>query len=254
MTGLPFPRATAPGLILALALCGLAEVPASAADTPPKPTTAPAPAPPPTEGVVKLEVFPADVNLATVRDRQSVVAQATYADGITRDVTANASMTLANPALVKRDGSTFYPAAEGPTNLAVTFAGKTVNVPVKVAQPALDPPISFRLDVMPVFMKAGCNTGSCHGAARGKDGFRISLFGFDPEGDHYRLTREMSGRRINLAVPAESTLIEKGLGTVPHSGGKRFEADSELCQTLIRWIEAGVPNDDVSKLPKVVGV
>ena len=62
---------------------------------------------------------------------------------------------------------------------------------------------------MPVFMRAGCNTGSCHGAARGKDGFRLSLFGFDPEGDHYRLTREMSGRRINLAVPADSTVLEK---------------------------------------------
>ena len=62
---------------------------------------------------------------------------------------------------------------------------------------------------MPVFMQAGCNTGSCHGAARGKDGFRLSLFGFDPDGDHYRLTREINGRRINLALPAESLLLEK---------------------------------------------
>ena len=76
---------------------------------------------------------------------------------------------------------------------------------------------------MPVFMQAGCNTGSCHGAARGKDGFRLSLFGFDPEGDHYRLTREMSGRRVNLAVPADSTLLEKSIGAVQHTGGKRFE-------------------------------
>ena len=59
---------------------------------------------------------------------------------------------------------------------------------------------SFRLDVMPVFLRAGCNTGSCHGAARGKDGFRLSLFGFDAEGDYNRLTREMTGRRVNLAV------------------------------------------------------
>ena len=58
-------------------------------------------------------------------------------------------------------------------------------------------------------MRAGCNTGSCHGAARGKDGFRLSLFGFDPDGDHYRLTREINGRRINLALPAESLLLEK---------------------------------------------
>ena len=92
---------------------------------------------------------------------------------------------------------------------------------------------------MPVFMRAGCNTGSCHGAARGKDGFRISLFGFDPEGDHFRLTREMIGRRVNLAVPSDSTLLEKAIGAVPHTGGKRFESDSELYQTLHGWIEAG---------------
>ena len=54
---------------------------------------------------------------------------------------------------------------------------------------------------MPVFMRAGCNTGSCHGAARGKDGFRLSLFGFDPDGDHYRLTREMPGRRDQPGRP-----------------------------------------------------
>ena len=127
-------------------------------------------------------------------------------------------------------------------------------MPVKVAQATVQPPISFRLDVMPVFMRAGCNTGSCHGAARGKDGFRLSLFGFDPEGDHFRLTREMVGRRINLAVPAESTLLEKATGAVPHTGGKRFEPTSELYQTLHGWLEAGAPNDDVAKLPTVVGV
>ena len=104
-------------------------------------------------------------------------------------------------------------------------------------------PISFQLDVMPVFMRGGCNTGSCHGAARGKDGFRLSLFGFDPQGDYYRLTREIGVRRINLASPADSLLIEKVTGAVPHTGGKRFAADSEYCQTLLRWLEGGALND-----------
>ena len=106
---------------------------------------------------------------------------------------------------------------------------------------------------MPVFMKAGCNTGSCHGAARGKDGFRLSLFGFDPDGDHFRLTREMVGRRVNLAVPDDSTLLEKSIGAVQHTGGKRMEKGDDDT-TLKTWIEAGVPNDDVAKLPKVVSV
>jgi len=202
----------------------------------------------------QLEVFPPDINLETAPDRQSLVVQATYSDGITRDVTTEAEFSLANAGLVRREGSVFYPASDGTTTLAVAFGGKTVTVPVKVAQAAVRPPISFRLDVMPVFMKAGCNTGNCHGAARGKDGFRLSLFGFDPAGDHFRLTHELSARRINLAVPADSTMLDKATGSVQHTGGKRFDKSSELYQTLLHWVEAGVPNDDVSKLPKVVGV
>ena len=186
-----------------------------------------------------LEVLPAEIHLTTARDRQSIVVQASYADGITRDVTKEASLNLADSKLVKRSGSVFYPAADGATTLSVHFGGKSVEVPVKVAQSSAQSPLSFRLDVMPVFMRAGCNTGSCHGAARGKDGFRISLFGFDPDGDHYRLTREMVGRRINLAIPSDSTLLEKAVGAVPHTGGKRFETSSELYQTLHGWIEAG---------------
>ncbi|MCA9056682.1 MAG: DUF1549 domain-containing protein, partial [Planctomycetaceae bacterium] len=85
--------------------------------------------------------------------------------------------------------------------------------------------------------------GSCHGAARGKDGFRLSLFGFDPNGDHYRITREQPGRRIDLAVPEASLLLEKGAGDVPHGGGKRFAHETELYQTVREWIAAGVPED-----------
>jgi hypothetical protein len=202
----------------------------------------------------KVEVFPPDINLTTIRDRQLVVVQATYPDGTTRDVTAETAITPANAALLRREGNVFWPVADGETTLAVAFAGQTVNVPVKVGQATATPPLSFRLDVMPVFMRAGCNTGSCHGAARGKDGFRLSLFGFDPDGDYHRLTREMPGRRVNLAVPAESTMLEKATGAVQHTGGKLFDPETELYRTLHGWINAGAPNDDVSKLPTVVGV
>ena len=81
---------------------------------------------------------------------------------------------------------------------------------------------------MPVFMKAECNR--CHGAARGQDGFRLSLWGFDPEGDHYRLTRELPGRRINLAMPEESMLLTKADGEAPHTGGKLFREGQRAVQ------------------------
>ncbi|HKA05849.1 MAG TPA: DUF1549 and DUF1553 domain-containing protein [Gemmataceae bacterium] len=193
--------------------------------------------------LTSLEVFPPDINLETARDRQSFVVQAWFADGLSRDVTAEAKVAVANPALVKLEGNVVHPVADGATELTVEWGGKSVKLPVKVLAATSDRPISFKLDVMPVFMRAGCNVGSCHGAARGKDGFRLSLFGFDPDGDHYRLTREINGRRVNLALPAESLVMEKAGGKVPHTGGQRFKEGDEYWQTLIRWLEAGVPID-----------
>ncbi len=193
--------------------------------------------------VAELRVFPADINLLTAKDRQLMVVQAVYASGLTQDVTSQATMTLANPALCRRDGNTFWGAADGVTELKVEFGGKAMTVPVKVEKAVEPRPISFKLDIMPIFMKAGCNSGSCHGAARGKDGFRLSLFGFDANGDHYRLTRELSGRRIDLAVPESSLLLEKSIGAVPHTGGKRFELNTEYGQDLVRWIADSCPID-----------
>src|SRR5437870_13190842 len=104
--------------------------------------------------------------------------------------------------------------------MRVEFNGESVSVPVIVEHADLIPATSFKRDVMPVFLRSGCNTGACHGSARGKDGFRISLFGFDPDGDYNRITREMGSRRINLAIPQDSLLMTKGAGTVSHTGGK----------------------------------
>jgi len=200
-----------------------------------------------------ISVAPTDIHLSAARDRQQIIVQAVMPNGLTADVTDQVTWTLENEALVRRDGATFYPVADGSTKLKVAFGAHTVEVPVTVQNCQVDPPISFRQDVMPVFMKTSCNNGSCHGAARGKDGFRISLFGFDPEGDHYRLTREIPGRRINLALPRESLLLEKGAGQVPHTGGKRFEPGSEHYNTVLRWLEAGAPNDP-GPVPAVVSV
>src|SRR4029077_1729804 len=150
---------------------------------------------------------------------------------------------LANPSVARLDKNLLTPQADGDTELLAEFAGRACLAPVKVKDATADRPISFRLDVMPIFMRAGCNQGSCHGAARGKDGFRLSLFGYDADGDHFRLTHEISTRRINLAVPPESLILEKATGKVPHTGGTRFKQDSELSQTLVRWLEAAAPAD-----------
>jgi hypothetical protein len=190
-----------------------------------------------------LEVFPPDVHLYTSRGRQTFVVKATYADGLTGDVTDQATVSFTRSNLVKLEKNVLLPVGDGSCTMKVAYAGQVVAVPVTVKDARQDRPISFKLDVMPVFMKAGCNSGGCHGAARGKDGFRLSLFGYDADGDHYRLTREMNGRRIDLAVPEESLLLEKPTGAVPHTGGTRFDKDSELYRSLIRWLKAGAPLD-----------
>jgi hypothetical protein len=191
----------------------------------------------------RLAVYPTSVQLDSKRDRQTFVVQLTEAGGLTRDVTASASIQIANDKLIKCDGHTLTALADGATELIVTHAGLTAKVPVTVTKSAIDPPISFKNDVMPIFLRSGCNSGACHGAARGKDGFRLSLFGYDPDGDHHRLCREFSGRRVNLAVPRESLLLEKATGKVPHTGGKKIDENGELYATILRWLEADAPND-----------
>ena len=192
---------------------------------------------------VSIAVFPPDVNMQSARGKQRIIVQASYADGITRDVTAQAKVTISDPKIAKIVNLEVLPVGDGKCSIAVEFEGKTTQVPVDVKDAIKDRPISFKLDVMPIFLRNGCNQGGCHGAARGKDGFRLSLFGFDPDGDHYRLTRELNGRRINLAIPEESLLVEKSTGKVPHTGGQKFAVGEQYYNDLVRWVDAGGPQD-----------
>ena len=196
-----------------------------------------------------IEVFPAKVTLETVADSHALVAMATYEDDTTRDITSDAVFRLAKPGIAELNSTQLKPSADGETRAHVSFGGEELVVPVKVKDAAKPRPVSFRLDVMPVFMRAGCNTGSCHGSARGQDGFMLSLFGYDPDGDHHRITRQLSTRRLNLALPSESLIVEKSVEAVPHTGGKRFDVGSPYYNTLVEWIEDGAPNDakDVAK-------
>ena len=224
----------------------------SAMDKPAAPATT-APAAPVNRQLTRLEILPPQVTLSTRQSRQVVAVQATYSDGITEDVTAQAKPRLSNTGLARWEKNVLYPVADGECELIVEHGGRAVTAPVKVTKAGEERPISFRLDVMPVFMRSGCNTGGCHGAARGKDGFRLSLFGFDPEGDHHRLTRELNGRRLNMAIPAESLLLEKGSGKVAHTGGACFAENDLYWNTIIRWLDADAPNDPAT-IATCVGV
>jgi hypothetical protein len=106
---------------------------------------------------------------------------------------------------------------------------------------------SFELDVVPILSKAGCNGGGCHGAIAGKEGFRLSLFGYDPAADFLAITRDARGRRIDPANPGASLLLTKPTMALPHKGGKRLDVGSDDYKLLADWIEAGCPGPQVGE-------
>jgi hypothetical protein len=202
---------------------------------------------------VDLRVYPEAVHLDGQTDRQHLVIQAVYEHGETRDVLRQAKIGISNPALLERREDVLWPKADGKGTITVTFGGLKKRIPFETRQARVKRPVSFHLDVEPTFMRMGCNTGSCHGSARGQDGFMLSLFGYDPDGDYYRLTREIIGRRINLAVPEKSLFLEKATGEVTHTGGERMTRDSEYYATLLEWVESGAKNDeaDTAKVTRI---
>ncbi|MFL2929101.1 MAG: DUF1549 domain-containing protein [Opitutales bacterium] len=208
--------------------------------------------------LVELSIHPTQISLSTKEDFNSFIIVAKYGDDVTRDVTRESTLSLSNENVVRMENNTIHPIKDGNSTLTVTFQNRKVELPITVKDAVEERPISFNLDVMPVFLKAGCNTGSCHGSARGQDRFMLSLFGYDAKGDHFRITREQGTRRINLAIPEESMLVEKAIAAVPHTGGKLFEKNSEHWKTLVGWLRRGAPQDpesiakptDLELLPK----
>jgi hypothetical protein len=103
--------------------------------------------------------------------------------------------------------------------------------------------VSFVNEVVPILTKQGCNGGACHGKAVGQNGFKLSLFGFEPDEDYEHLVLEQRGRRVVPSAPEESLLLTKGAAVVPHGGGRRLEPGKPAYETLRRWISQGMPDD-----------
>ncbi|HUQ68205.1 MAG TPA: DUF1549 and DUF1553 domain-containing protein [Planctomycetaceae bacterium] len=99
----------------------------------------------------------------------------------------------------------------------------------------------FINDIVPIFNRFGCNSSGCHGKAEGQSGFKLSVFGFDPEADYSALTQESRGRRVTRAIPEQSLLLRKSSGGSPHGGGVRIPRHSEEYRTLRDWVAAGMP-------------
>ena len=188
----------------------------------------------------RLSVVPAEVALNGSRARQQLLVSGEFTNAGESDLTRTATWESSNPAIAEVSlAGLVIPRSDGTAEIKVRFQGLTAVGTVQVRNMAEPPQIDFRTDVIAALSRAGCSQGACHGSPQGKNGFRLSLRGYDPDLDLQVLTRETAGRRTNKLEPDTSLILLKGSGTVPHGGGTRFKAADVAYQTLRAWIAAG---------------
>jgi hypothetical protein len=204
--------------------------------------------------VVAVKADPAAIRLQGPIASYSILVDGETADGQALDLTRDAHFESADPKVaVVTESGRVRGVADGSTTVAVTAAGRRLSVSVTVAGAGEPRRFNFENDVIPLFSRFGCNSSGCHGKAEGQNGFKLSVFGFDPAADYAALTKEARGRRVFPAAPEHSLLLAKASGRVPHGGGVRIVPGSAEYETLWGWIAAGVPFGDPAD-PKVVSV
>ncbi|HEV3259996.1 MAG TPA: hypothetical protein VG013_24220, partial [Gemmataceae bacterium] len=143
---------------------------------------------PPGAKLLRIEVQPAAVELKHPFEYRQLLLIGELASGERIDVTRMAQAEKPANLVSVSDRGLVRPVADGAGALKFTLEGQSVNVPVKVNGQKEKVEVSFVRDVMPTLSKLGCNAGTCHGAAKGKNGFKLSLRGYDPLEDHQALT------------------------------------------------------------------
>jgi hypothetical protein len=207
---------------------------------------------PNTSPLTGIQILPSSVSLSIPLMNQRVVIEGIYADGHVADLTARAVIHCSNPGVAKPDADGFvHPEGNGRAVLTASFKGYRASSPVIVTNFTAPFVWSFRNQVLPVMTKMGCNSGPCHGAAAGKNGFKLTLRGFDPLTDYYTLTHQAIGRRTNRMEPAKSLILLKPTLTIAHGGGQRFPVGSPEYQVISGWIAAGMPPPKASD-PRIV--
>ena len=194
--------------------------------------------------ITELSVSPSKVSIRSADEGIRVLVTGKTADGEEIDLGGEARFEPAEPTVRLGADGLVYGVRQGDTAVTVSAGGKQARFQVHVGDLANQPQVSFVRDVEPVLNKVGCTSGTCHGSAKGKNGFKLSLRGYDPEFDYEALLYDMSGRRFNRADPARSLMLAKPTQQVAHGGGLRIEPGSRYYNTILRWISEGVPYGD----------
>jgi hypothetical protein len=192
--------------------------------------------------VVEISADPSSIRLTGPNSVYTLLIHGKTSEGRWIDLTRQAELHSSDPkiAVVSQHGLV-RGVADGTTRITIEVGSRSVSVPVKIDGTTQRRPVHFENDIIPVLSKFRCNSSGCHGKAEGQNGFKLSVFGFDPAADHAALTMEGRGRRVFPSAPDHSLLLAKISGQVAHGGGVRIPAGTDEYQLIRDWIAAGAP-------------
>ncbi len=185
-----------------------------------------------------IEVYPPELTLTSIRDSRRVLVTGVMSDGQRIDLSSKATVSTQSPVCQVDAAGFVAPVAAGEGVITVEAEGLKAEVKVHVT--SADPMnVDFIREVNPILSKVGCNQGTCHGSQAGKNGFKLSLRGYDSDYDYRVLVDEISGRRFNRSEPSQSLMLLKPTQGVPHEGGFLFDEESRYYKVLEQWIAEG---------------
>ena len=193
--------------------------------------------------LTKITVHPESVELEHRYDYRQLLFTGTLDTGEEVDITRLVEQTQPCGAVEVNGRGLVTPREDGSGSMTFGLGDQTIEVPVRVTGVAERYHPSYIQDVNPVMSKIGCNAGTCHGAKDGKNGFKLSLRGYDPLYDIRSLTDDVAGRRFNRAAPDQSLMLLKPAGAVPHEGGVLMSPGEPYYEILRSWIADGVTFD-----------
>jgi WD40 repeat protein/mono/diheme cytochrome c family protein len=201
---------------------------------------------PPGAQVTALEVVPPSISLGGPYEYAQIVVTAKLATGEAVDVTRMTQLRGPAALVDVSKAGLVQPRGDGQGTLEVKLGAQAASVPVTVQGFKVPFHPDFIRDVNPVLSRVGCNAGTCHGSAKGRNGFKLSLRGYDAIADVRALTDDLASRRVNVASPDDSLMLLKTTSAVPHEGGRVIVPDDTYYQIIRAWIAQGAALDAAS--------
>ncbi len=193
--------------------------------------------------VIALDLQPAKLKFTTRNDYAQILVTAKLDTGDSIDVTRMARLEAPARLAAISPRGVIEPRANGSGTVQISYGGKSASAKIEVSGQGDPFRADFVRDVNPVLAKTGCNAGTCHGAKDGKNGFKLSLRGYDPAFDLRAFVDDLAGRRVNPASPDDSLMLLKAIAEVPHEGSRRMTTDTKYYQILRAWIAGGAKLD-----------